>query len=125
MVRAEWLHLRGGHQHLLVTGHAGAGRFGEDLVCAAVSALVETWRLGFERVVPGAGRCRVEAGHALFCWDEQSAAAQAIAATMMAGLADLAESHGRFVQFSEVSRQAMNDTAQERGDGGAAAVVCP
>jgi len=125
MVRAEWVRLPGGNQRLTVTGHAGAGRSGEDLVCAAVSALVETWRLGWERVVPGAGQCRVEAGEAVFCWNGQSETAQAIADTMIAGLADLAESHRRFVRFAEVDRQTMNDIAQERGDGGAAAVVCP
>ncbi len=95
--------------HLRVGGHADAGPYGADLVCAAVSALVETWRLGFDEVVCGAARCRVQAGAAEFWWDAAAEPqAGAVAATMVAGLRDLAESHPRFVRFveSEESREA-------------------
>ena len=99
MVRVT-LEDRAGAAHVLVSGHADAGPYGADIVCAAVSALVETWRLGFDQVLAGAARCRVRAGAAEFWWDAAAdPQAEAVAATMVAGLRDLAESHPRFVRF--------------------------
>lgn len=91
-----------GEGHVMVAGHADAGPYGADLVCAAVSALVETWRLGIEQGHAGTARCRVEAGRAEFWWDAANPSrADAVARTMTAGLRDLAHSHPRFLRFEE------------------------
>ncbi|MDA8198968.1 MAG: ribosomal-processing cysteine protease Prp [Thermaerobacter sp.] len=91
-----------GENHLMVSGHADAGPYGADLVCAAVSALVETWRLGIEQGHAGTTQCRVETGRAEFWWNAASQPrAEAVAQTMTAGFRDLATSHRRFLQFEE------------------------
>ena len=102
MVRVILTQTRGKPEHLTVAGHADAGPYGADLVCAAVSALVEAWRLGIEQGHAGAARCQVKAGRAEFWWDAGSRSrAEAVANTMAAGFRDLATSHPRFVQFEE------------------------
>jgi uncharacterized protein YsxB (DUF464 family) len=84
---------------LRVTGHAGSGSYGEDTVCAAVSALVETLRLGFERQA-SASRCVVDEGSAEF-WinPERDPAAEIAVAWVARGLQDLADSHHQFVRW--------------------------
>lgn len=42
--------VQSGHVHLDVSGHAGHAAYGEDIVCAAVSAIVQTALLGLEAV---------------------------------------------------------------------------
>jgi uncharacterized protein YsxB (DUF464 family) len=101
VIRVQRLSAADGRITAVVSGHAGSAPHGEDLVCAAVSALVETWRLGFERVVAGHGGAAVDEGRAEFWWDAGSREASAVADTMMAGLADLAESFPRFVQVDD------------------------
>ena len=86
----------------MVNGHADAGPYGADLVCAAVSALVETWRLGINAGYAGTTRCRVGVGRAEFWWGAGSQpGADEVAKTMIAGFRDLARSHRRFLQFEE------------------------
>ena len=47
-----------------VTGHAGHGPPGQDIVCAAVSALVQTLALSLDRLAPGETVCSMEPGSA-------------------------------------------------------------
>jgi uncharacterized protein YsxB (DUF464 family) len=91
-----------GGYHLAVQGHAGFAPKGKDVVCAGVSALVETLAIGLERIAPGGGRARVAAGSADF-WLEPEAdpATRAVFRTVAAGLADLAASYPRFVRFED------------------------
>lgn len=42
--------LEDGRLELIVSGHAGAGEPGQDVVCAAVSAIVHTALLGLQAV---------------------------------------------------------------------------
>jgi uncharacterized protein YsxB (DUF464 family) len=84
---------------LEVRGHAGAGPYGSDVVCAAVSALVETLALGLraigdgESVVLDEGVFRYE-GHP----DERG---RLLLGTFLLGFRSLAESHGAFVRLEE------------------------
>jgi uncharacterized protein YsxB (DUF464 family) len=87
---------------LTVTGHAGQGPPGADVVCAAVSALVETLGLGWTRVVPGDGvRCRIAPGAAEFVWEALDPRQEAVLHTIVEGFRDLAGSHGRYVRVVE------------------------
>lgn len=86
---------------LRIQGHAGAGRPGEDLVCAAVSALAETLRIAFQgkggggvSVYVGPGDARFEMGA------EAGPEARVALETIVGGLEDLARSHRRFVRFT-------------------------
>ena len=101
---ASWVDREGRIVRLRVKGHAGAGRFGEDIVCAAVSALVETLAIGLQAYSnPLAGsHWQVKDGDAEF-WIQSDADYEAAVAVrwIAAGLKDLSQSHGRFVRWQE------------------------
>lgn len=87
---------------LTVSGHAGSGPYGQDIVCAAVSALVETLGLGLRSVCSIADGIAIGPGTADFqfpaAMDEPT---RAVVETMLAGLQDLSRSHASFVQWNE------------------------
>jgi hypothetical protein len=89
-----------------VDGHAGQNDPGQDIVCAGVSALVETLRLGLEQVVPGGVAVDVKPGHAEFRFPAGADARQrAVVDTILAGLRDLAGSYSQFVTFQAGPRR--------------------
>jgi uncharacterized protein YsxB (DUF464 family) len=111
MVRVRVTFDGGRTRKLVVSGHAGQAAAGEDIVCAGVSALVETLRIGIQQVVPGGVRFDVQPGHAVFEFeaaDSSSAAQAAVVDTIVAGLRDLAGSYPHFVRFE----------AHSQGEGG-------
>lgn len=84
-----------------VTGHAGHGVHGEDIVCAGVSALVETLGLAMDQVIVEAGTKSVLDGKARFNWRTPlTAAERAVVTAFVVGLEDLAASYPNFVQFT-------------------------
>jgi uncharacterized protein YsxB (DUF464 family) len=104
---------------LTVVGHAGSGPAGRDLVCAAVSALVETLQLAVRQMGGTGWEGTVEPGQACFRFGQSlGAQAQAVVEAMVLGLEDLARSHPRYVRL-KVSEQEM----AERGEWHAAAAV--
>lgn len=108
-----------GRRHLAVRGHADFAPEGRDIVCAAVSALVETLALGLERITPGNGGARITPGEADF-WLEEAAdpAADAVFRTIVAGLADLAASYPEFVRFEDRTRSPGRRRRAASGAGG-------
>jgi uncharacterized protein YsxB (DUF464 family) len=86
---------------LTVSGHAGQGDPGEDVVCAGISALVETLGLALERVVPGGAEWTVKPGDARFRLQGQDGRQEAVAETIVTGLRDLADSYPKFARFLE------------------------
>jgi uncharacterized protein len=88
-----------------VTGHAGYASHGEDIVCAAVSALVQTALLGLSDVAgqpfqaevsEGDAWCRLQPGT-----PDQQVRAQAILETMVLGLKDIAKNYPKFARLVE------------------------
>lgn len=108
MIRIEaWEEQDGTLKRLTVRGHAGAGRYGEDVVCSAVSALVETLALGFSRTQ---GRCAVEEGRAEFELPEDASFELQVGFDWIgAGLKDLALSHGQFVRWQVIKTPARDE----------------
>lgn len=87
---------------LTVSGHAGAAPHGEDLVCAAVSALVETLALGLERFdVPGTWTLKP----GMFTYQGAPGTFGVALETILAGLSDLATSHKAYVRYQERSTE--------------------
>jgi uncharacterized protein len=89
-----------------VTGHTGYAEEGEDIVCAGVSALVVTALIGLKKVAqhPYAGKatsgkmyCKVLPGGT----PESAMKAQAILATTVFGLQDIARDYHHFVRVTE------------------------
>jgi len=92
VIRAE-VRRRGGRiEAVHVRGHAGSGPYVQDLVCAAVSAVVQTALLGLGRLDPAAPPAEVSEGDVR--WQGRSGeAGQVILETCLMGLRDIAESH--------------------------------
>jgi uncharacterized protein YsxB (DUF464 family) len=87
-----------------VSGHANMGEYGEDLVCAAVSAIVQTAILGITEV------CHISAGVSIdegktTCILSKDASADEIQSagvvinTMIAGLRSIQQSYPRTLKF--------------------------
>lgn len=87
-------------------GHAEFADYGEDIVCAAVSAITQTAVLGLMRHVDVAVDVEQESGH-LTCMlaDDEHAAdmrAQAVFETMVLGLGEVARQYPRQVRLRDV-----------------------
>ncbi len=92
---------------LRITGHADQGDYGEDIVCAAVSALVETLALGLTQILKEPYQGRVDAGDANFSFrSPMPSDSQAVVETIVAGLKDLSASEPQAVRYQEIL---MND----------------
>lgn len=92
---------------LAVNGHAGAGPKGRDLVCAAVSVLVETlgsWVLENPEDVVKESRVMLEEGYALIeaaAWKNKLPALTERFGLVEYGLKKLAEQYPEFVTFGD------------------------
>jgi uncharacterized protein YsxB (DUF464 family) len=91
---------------LKVSGHVGLADHGEDIVCAAVSALTQTALIGLEKVARHPFESKVRDGY-LSCkvkpggTAESVAKAQAIIETTVLGLRDIAQSYSQYVRLTE------------------------
>ena len=92
---------------LRITGHADQGDYGEDIVCAAVSALVETLALGLAEILKEPYQGHVDAGDATFSFHPpMRSESRAVVETILAGLKDLSASEPQAVRYQELL---MND----------------
>ena len=83
--------------------HSGYAPRGEDIVCAAVSALTQTAVMGLEQVAKAKVEYRMGEG-SLFCKAEgvqENSKAQAILETMALGLREIEEQYPDYVKISE------------------------
>ena len=87
-----------------VSGHANMGEYGEDLVCAAVSAIVQTAILGITEVCHISAGVSIEEGETV-CILSKDANADAIQRagivmnTMIAGLRSIQQSYPGTLKF--------------------------
>ncbi len=85
----------GRYRGLTVEGHAGYDQAGRDIVCAAISAVVQTALMGLERLVPDYGSSRVDKGRVELRLKGPAVAPSPgwyIIETMLVGLRDIAGS---------------------------------
>jgi uncharacterized protein YsxB (DUF464 family) len=90
-----------------VTGHAGAGEKGKDIVCAAVSALAETALLGLVRYVGVRLDYKVVRRPAMLAFALEGAPndkTDAILETMLLGLAEIARTYKGRLEMAEYRR---------------------
>ncbi len=86
-----------------VTGHAGFAAKGEDIVCAAVSAVTQTALLGMLELLGSKPLWKIEEQGYLECWlpseitPEEEKKAQIILQTMEFGLRNIQVSHEQFL----------------------------
>lgn len=88
----------------VVTGHAGTGPAGEDLVCAAVSAIVQTALLGIEQISGGPAADTLDPGLVRWRGGESGDGRkqQTIVDTMLLGIAAISRDYPQAVRVQEV-----------------------
>ncbi|HHW02005.1 MAG TPA: ribosomal-processing cysteine protease Prp [Thermoanaerobacterales bacterium] len=94
----------GNFKSMEISGHAGFADYGRDIVCAGVSALVETCILGFENVAGTKPHVLKEEGYLLLeltqkVPEEALVKAGIIIETILLGLKDIAKSYPDYVQL--------------------------
>ncbi len=100
MIRAEVRRQGGEIRYLRVRGHADAGPYGHDLVCAAVSAVVQTAILGLRELDPSAPPGEIRDGDVQ--WQGRTTdQGQAVLAACVIGLRDIARSHSGSLSLIE------------------------
>lgn len=91
------------------TGHAGYGTSGNDIVCAAISAIIGATRLGLQDVVNVninyiecdiKGMCEITLPKSLN--NELMNSAQLLLKTMYVSLVDLEKQYGKFLKIKEL-----------------------
>ena len=105
MVRVTVLRERGTPVGFELTGHADQGAYGEDIVCAGISAITETALLGITDVLKLDAAAAAEDGH-VRCElsrdiaGEDLAKAAIVFNTMIAGLTSLQQAYPKSLKFS-------------------------
>ena len=83
-------------------GHAKAGPYGEDIVCAAISMLSQTSLLGLPEVAKQSMEYRIEDGELDILLSEPiTERGQTILETMLLGIKNVANQYSDFVRVSE------------------------
>ena len=105
MVHVTVIRERGTPVGFELTGHADQGAYGEDIVCAGISAITETALLGITDVLKldaataredGHVRCELSRGTA----PEDMEKAAVVFDTMIAGLTSLQQAYPKYLKFS-------------------------
>lgn len=76
-----------------VTGHAGHGPPGQDIVCAAVSALVQTLALSLDRLAPEETVCSMEPGSATIRYTSLSEKGRLLVCSFFVGIEAVATAY--------------------------------
>ncbi len=87
-----------------ITGHAMHGEYGEDLVCAAVSAIIQTAILGITDVLKLKAGCSLAEGNAICILDRDTVAedkdrASIVFETMLTGLRSIQAAYPKTLKF--------------------------
>ena len=87
---------------LRISGHAGAAPYGQDIVCAAVSALVQTFMIGAEAFTHDSVEADVEPNTGQikgFIWKEEpSEKLRVLVDTLWLGLSTIADEYPQYVK---------------------------
>lgn len=89
-----------------VSGHSGYAPEGDDIVCAAVSVLVQTLKIGLDDVLHVSSTASVDPDKAIIKlrWqNDGSKEVSAVVETIIRALRETASSYDNYVNYSEVS----------------------
>ena len=84
-----------------VEGHAGYAEEGSDIVCAAVSSLMQGALLGVRKVAGIDAESRVSEGRLTFRLPEYNEKSDAILETMRLALRDVMEGYRRYIRMED------------------------
>lgn len=91
---------------LTLSGHAGAGPYGKDLVCAGVTVLARTLEAALRPWAErGEAACSLKEGYGAFTLTKPVPETEAILNTLAQGFRLLAEEYPEYVRVSGISSQ--------------------
>lgn len=88
-----------------VTGHAGHGPPGQDIVCAAVSALVQTLVLSLDLLAPGEAAFHIESGKAVIQFQSHSEKSRLLVRSFFVGMEQIAAAYPNNVTMTRRGSQ--------------------
>ncbi len=95
----------GTYEGFTVTGHADYAAAGEDIVCAAVSAVTMTASVGLRDIIGCPGIYETEEGRlTVRLANEPTAETQAIIRTMLAGLREIETQYPQYLNITDRRR---------------------
>lgn len=78
---------------IVVAGHSRYAPPGQDIVCAAVSALVQTLALSLDRLAPGETVCSMEPGSAIIRYTSLSEKSRLLVRSFFVGMEQIAAAY--------------------------------
>ena len=84
-----------------ISGHADSARYGEDLICAAVSAVVTGTLNAVEELVSGSCRIRQSIKQTVIAEATENQTLQIILETMLYQLKTVAESNPQYIRIEQ------------------------
>ena len=87
---------------ITVIGHANYAESGKDIVCAAISALLQTFIASVEKLTADKLKCEIGHGKAIICYGSLSETAQALLSSFFVGCEMIAEAYPDFVKLSKL-----------------------
>lgn len=84
-----------------INGHADYADYGQDIVCAAVSALTQVFVSSVEELTEDSIRYDMEAGNAFIEYENLSERAQVLRDSFLLGISMIAEEYPNNVQLTE------------------------
>lgn len=82
-----------------ITGHAGYAQPGQDIVCAAISALLQTFVAAAEELTADKLNCVISAGNAVIRYTDLSEQGQLLMRSFFIGVQMIAESYPQYVRL--------------------------
>ena len=90
---------------ILVEGHAGFAPPGQDIVCAAVSALVQTLVLSLDLLAPGEAAFHIESGKAVIQFQSHSEKSRLLVRSFFVGMEQIAAAYPENVSMTRRGSQ--------------------
>ena len=87
---------------IIITGHAGYALHGQDIVCAAVSTLLQVFVASVEELTEDNIKTDIEAGNAFIVYKNLSANAQLLKDSFVLGLELIAQSYPHHVRIEKM-----------------------
>lgn len=86
---------------IAIKGHAGYAPHGQDIVCAAISALTQVFIASVDKLTDDKIKCVITAGNCLIRYKNLSADAQLLMDSFFIGLTMIAEEYPKNVQIAQ------------------------
>ncbi|MFW5780245.1 MAG: ribosomal-processing cysteine protease Prp [Bacillota bacterium] len=107
MIKVKIIHKGNNIQTIESSGHSGYGQRGKDIVCSAVSAVIQTALIGLMDVSKNKVLFERKDGYLRFSCPtpqnkEEETRQQAILRTMYLGLKDLQSGYNAFIRMEEI-----------------------